>query len=175
MVSSRPSGIPEELRSDGAPSGSGRCRARRFTRAKMRLRRGLAGTPAPAHSVLYSITVPIAIEHERDNVFRLAVRGTLLKAEFDGCQERLADEITRRGRVRLLFVLEEFKGWEPQANWNDLYFFVKHGGSIERLAIVGDERWRSAALRFAVADLRKGPVKFFTGDALADAQAWLSA
>ena len=57
---------------------------------------------------------------------------------------------------------------------SDLTFYVKHGGAIERIAIVGDERWRSESLMFAGADLRKAPVEFFSPEKAADARAWLS-
>lgn len=118
--------------------------------------------------------MPIALRHEGDNVYRLDVRGTLRKSDFDRCQEVLAGEIGRIGPVRLLFVLDGFEGWEPHPDWNDLSFYVKHGDSIERIAIVGDERWRDQALMFAAADLRKAPVEFFPEEGAADARAWLS-
>jgi SpoIIAA-like len=118
--------------------------------------------------------MPITLEHERDNVYRLEVRGILRKSDLDRCQDVLAGEIGRIGPVKLLFLLEGFEGWEPHADWNDLTFFVKHGDSIERIAIVGPERWRSPALMFAAADLRRAPVEFFPVDDAADARAWLS-
>jgi hypothetical protein len=79
------------------------------------------------------------------------------------------------GTVRLLFVLTGFEGWEPGAPWNDLTFYVRHGERIERIAIVGDERWKSESLMFAGADLRSGPVEFFVPGALTKAREWLSA
>jgi hypothetical protein len=128
----------------------------------------------PAQSVLFPNTVPIAMEHERDNVFRVEIRGTLRKTDLERCQERLVGEMRRLGPVKLLFVLDGFEGWERQANWNDLSFYVKHGDNIERIAIVGDQQWRSEALMFAGADLRRGPVEFFSEDAIGDARAWLT-
>jgi hypothetical protein len=118
--------------------------------------------------------MPIAMHHECDNVYRLEIRGTLRKADLERCQERLIDEMGRIGLVRLLFVLTQFEGWEPRTDWNDLTFYVKHGGTIERIAIVGPERWRSETLMFAAADLRRAPVEFFPEDAAAEARAWLS-
>jgi hypothetical protein len=56
-----------------------------------------------------------------------------------------------------------------------LNFYLKHGDAITRIAIVGDERWRSLSLMFASADLRRAPVEFFSPDKLADARAWLAA
>jgi hypothetical protein len=75
----------------------------------------------------------------------------------------------------LLCVLTAFEGWESHPDWNSMGFYMTHGDAIERIAIVGDERWRSEAMMFAAADLRKAPVEFFTEDQLADAVAWLSA
>ena len=45
---------------------------------------------------------------------------------------------------------------------------------IERIAIVGPDRWRAETMMFAAADLRRAPVEFFKEDALDAARAWLS-
>jgi SpoIIAA-like len=118
--------------------------------------------------------MPITMSHEHDNLCRVEIRGMLRKADLDECQNRLATEITRDSPVRLLFVLDGFDGWEPHANWNDLSFYVQHGDSIERIAIVGPERWRSQTLMFAGADLRTAPVEFFPEGSVDEARAWLT-
>jgi hypothetical protein len=115
-----------------------------------------------------------SLEHERDNIYRLEVAGVLRMADLLESGALLSAEIGRIGPVRLLVVLEAFAGWDPQGPWNDLSFYVKHGDSIERIAIVGDDRWRSEAMMFAAAGLRKAPVEFFPGNDLAKARAWLS-
>ena len=74
-----------------------------------------------------------------------------------------------------MFVLDQFEGWDARDNWSDLSFYARHGQTIERIAIVGDERWRSEALMFAGADLRNAPVEFFPAPAVTDARAWLTA
>jgi hypothetical protein len=119
--------------------------------------------------------MPITMQHDGNNVYRLEIRGILRKADLDRYQATLAEEMARVGPVKLLFVLKEFTGWEQHADWADMSFYLKHGDSIERIAIVGDERWRDQVLMFAAADLRKAPVEFFSADALTDARAWLSA
>ena len=117
--------------------------------------------------------MPISLEHERDNVFRLDVRGMLRQTEFEQCQQRLTSEMARTGSARLLFVLDGFEGWDPQGCWNDLSFYVRYGDSIERMAIVGPERWRSETLMFA--GVRRAPVAFFVDGSIAEARAWLTA
>lgn len=78
------------------------------------------------------------------------------------------------GFVRLLCVLKDFQGWETNADWNNLDFFMRHGSMVKRIAIVGDPRWRTGALAFAAADLRKAPVKFYPDAQMAQARAWLT-
>jgi stage II sporulation SpoAA-like protein len=118
--------------------------------------------------------MPIALHHESGNLYRVDLRGTLKKAEFERSQSDLAAEIGRLGSVRLLFVLEGFDGWEPTDNWSDLSFYATKGQAIDRIAIVGDERWRSETLMFAGADLRKAAVEFFPTHELSQARAWLA-
>ena len=119
--------------------------------------------------------MPTTLVREENRTYRLEIRGLLTKADLDRVQRELLDTISgdRGGTVRLLVRLEAFEGWETDPRWNDLSFYIVHGDSLERIAIVGDERWRGEALMFAAADLRKGPVEFFTPDLEAEARAWL--
>ena len=116
----------------------------------------------------------ISLEHEQGNVYRVDMRGVLRRTDLDWCQGRLAGEMARIGPVRLLFVLDGFEGWDPEAKWNDLSFYITHGDAIERVAIVGPDKWRDSALMFAGADLRRAPVEYFAEGAGAEARAWLS-
>ncbi|HEX7019157.1 MAG TPA: STAS/SEC14 domain-containing protein [Gemmatimonadaceae bacterium] len=114
------------------------------------------------------------MEHEQRNIFRLDLQDRLRKVDFDYCGERLKSEIARCGTVRLLIVLRDFSGWDPTAPWADLSFYAQHGDAIERIAIVGPNRWRNHMLMFAGADLRQAPVEYFLPGTIAEARAWLS-
>ena len=117
----------------------------------------------------------IRLRHEDGNIYRLDVKGRLRSDELATCQQALASEIRRGRTVRLLVVLEAFEGWDPGGAWRDLSFFVRYGDAIERIAIVGEETWRSLALIFAGVDLRKAHVEFFAEDGVANARMWLAA
>jgi stage II sporulation SpoAA-like protein len=116
----------------------------------------------------------MSVRQEQKNVYRLDVRGTLHRYEFQQCQERLIEEMRRVGNIRLLFVLDGFQGWDPKDDWRDMSFYTKYGSSIDRIAIVGDEQWRSETLMFAGADLRKAAVQFFPTTSLDDAREWVA-
>ena len=119
--------------------------------------------------------MPIAIFPEGGNLVRLEIRGLLTRSEVASCESELARELDRHGSAKVLCIVRDFDGWEPTANWGDLTFYLKHGDAIERIAIVGDERWRSELLMFAAADLRRAPVEFFAEHDVASARAWLAA
>jgi hypothetical protein len=98
----------------------------------------------------------------------------LRKSEMEKAQATLAQEIAQVGKVRLMFVLDQFKGWEKGPDWGDMRFYDTYGHYIERIAIVGEEKWRDDALMFALADLRKAPTRYFLPAELDAARAWMT-
>ena len=117
----------------------------------------------------------ISMQREADNTCVLTIRGILRKHDLAGGQEAVKEVMGRTGTVRLLVILDGFEGWEPGGNWGDLSFYLSHGDRIDKIAILGPDRWRSESLMFAAADLRRAPVEFFVEGAMADARRWLSA
>jgi hypothetical protein len=118
--------------------------------------------------------VGATLRREFDNVYRMDVTGLLRRGDFATIEQDAAATIREHGAIRLLVVLDGFTGWEPGGSWQDLGFYVHHGDDIERIAIVGDEKWRSEALLFAAADLRRAAVEYFRAADLPRAMAWLS-
>ena len=119
--------------------------------------------------------MPVKIEHQPDDIYVLRMSGTLKQSEFGAEQSALARDIDTGSKPRLLIVLENFEGWERNADWNDLDFMISHGGKIARIAIVAEQRWEALALAFAGAGIRRAPVKFFAPTELEQARSWLSA
>ena len=119
--------------------------------------------------------MPITLHRDSPDTFRLDISGVLQRSDYRRCEDELKSELDRAGSAKLLCVLNGFEGWEPHADWSDLAFYVKYGDAIQRIAIVGNERWRAEMLMFAAADLRRAPVEFFPESELTRALAWLSA
>jgi hypothetical protein len=118
--------------------------------------------------------MPATIEHESGDVFRVRVSGVLRKGELEKVQAVAAREMQSRDTLRLLFLLEQFNGWERGADWGDLEFYAAHGKKIDRIAIVGEEKWRDEALMFAGAGLRKADVQYFLPHQKDQARAFLT-
>ena len=116
----------------------------------------------------------VSLRRERDNVYRLEVTGLLRERDFAEVQRIAAAEIRKNGNMRLLVVLDQFDGWEQGVEWRDLNFYVRYGDDIDRIAFVGDARWRSEAVMFVGADLRKAKVAYFRPSDADRAGVWLS-
>ena len=118
--------------------------------------------------------MPIALHRDSDGIYRLEISGLLRKEDYRRCEAELKTELDRVGSAKLLCVLTGFEGWEAGVDWSDLSFYVNYGDALRRIAIVGNERWRSEMLMFAAADLRRGPVEFFSEGDLTKARAWIA-
>jgi hypothetical protein len=54
----------------------------------------------------------------------------------------------------------------------DVSFLLEHESNMEKLAIVGDNKWRDEVLMFAGAGLRSNPLRYFNDEA--SARSWLA-
>ena len=117
--------------------------------------------------------MPIQIKEENDGQ-SVAVRVTGKLVESD-C-ERLVPEFDRlirqHGKLRLLFELTDFHGWDAGALWDEIKFDVKHFADIERLAIVGDKKWEHGMATF-YKPFTKATIRYFDLADAAEAQKWL--
>jgi hypothetical protein len=113
------------------------------------------------------------IQQEGGYLRVLRITGLLRKSELDAALEAEAKQWEPATRVRVLIIVEDFKGWERGADWGDTSFLFAHDDQIDKIAIVADPRWETETLMFAGAGIRRAPVKFFPPDQLALARGWL--
>jgi hypothetical protein len=113
------------------------------------------------------------IEREEGNVRVLRITGLFRKSELDAALATEANQWRPTTRVKVLVIVENFKGWERGADWGDITFFEAHGDQIDKIAIVADPQLETDLLVFAGAGFRRAPVKFFSANQLALARAWL--
>jgi len=117
--------------------------------------------------------MPASIQHEGGTLFRVRISGILRQVELKDVQAVAAREIGRLGTIKLLFVLEDFEGWDRDTAWGDLEFYMAHDKDIEKIGIIGEEKWRDHGMAFAGAGIRKAAVRFFPPAESAQARAWL--
>lgn len=106
-------------------------------------------------------------------VMTVRISGTLSQAALTDLQKTAEDAIRAQGKLRILILAEQFTGWERGGAWDDFSFQEKYDPSIEKMAIVGDQRWEDLALIFTGKGLRRFPIEYFETHELGKARAWL--
>lgn len=110
-----------------------------------------------------------------DGILTVRITGRLAHPELRAAQHQAAAILQGESKVRLLVLADGFQGWERGGDWGDLSFQVENDPFIEKMAIVGEQRWEDLALIFAGKGLRKFPVEYFQSADLARARTWLAA
>ena len=118
--------------------------------------------------------MPVEIIDASGKLLQIKIRGMLKKADYDRIIQIAKEAIEREGKVHALVILEAFEGWERGGDWGDVSFMMEQGQHIEKMAIVGDEKWKDDAFAFTAKGFRPTAIEFFAPSRLKEARAWLS-
>jgi SpoIIAA-like len=118
--------------------------------------------------------MPVEVIDASGKLLQIKVRGMLKKADYDRIIQIAKEAIKREGKVLALITLEGFEGWERHTDWGDVSFMTQEGKHIEKMAIVGDEKWRDDALAFTAKGFRPTTIEFFPASRLNEARRWLN-
>ncbi len=116
------------------------------------------------------MSMEVHIEGQRLLVVR--IHGVLRLRELEEIQRAAAKLIGEVGKITPLILLDEFQGWEHGEEWGDVSFLIEYQDDIEKMAIVGQEKWREEVLLFAGVGIRRSPVRYFNDSE--SARAWLA-
>ena len=109
---------------------------------------------------------------EEGKLIRVRVSGKLTQEDYDKLIPAWQRVIGSQGALRMLFVMEDFHGWEIGAAWDDLHFELTHASSLERMAMVGDKAWEKWMAKLG-AYFAPEMVKYFDASELAEAERWV--
>jgi phage gp16-like protein len=112
------------------------------------------------------------LKESSGNVVGFRLSGKLTDADYKAMGPELEKAIEKSGKIRVLWFLEDFHGWEAKAVWDDYEYWRKYGKNFEQVAIVGNKRWEDWMAKLAKLFL-KGGVKYFDDSQLEDAWAWV--
>ena len=118
--------------------------------------------------------MPVEIVDAAGKLLQLKIRGMLKKADHERIIQIAKEAIAREGKIRALIIAEAFEGWERSGDWGDVSFMIEEGQHIEKMAIVGDEKWRDDALAFTAKGFRPTDIEFFQASRMNEARMWLS-
>ena len=115
----------------------------------------------------------IQIVHpEQGNLLKVTITGKLQGEDYDAFAPAVERLIEREEKIRVLVILRDFDGWSAGALWEDIKFDAKHFNDIERVAIVGDEKWEKGMAAFCK-PFTTANVKYFDITDTAAAESWV--
>ncbi|HXT10128.1 MAG TPA: STAS/SEC14 domain-containing protein [Candidatus Angelobacter sp.] len=108
--------------------------------------------------------------------------GTVLEVDASGkltdedYQQQFIPEVERltkeHRKIRLLFEMNQFHGWEPKAAWDDLKLGSRHRDNIERVAMVGEKHWQHWMASFAK-PFTAAQIRYFDKTQAGEARVWV--
>jgi SpoIIAA-like len=119
--------------------------------------------------------MPIELsEANGGKVLAIHVTGKLEATDYERFVPEFERLVRLHGKLRVLFDMAAFHGWEISAAWEDLKFGVMHFGDIDRLAMVGETKWQQGMAVFCK-PFTQAAVRYFDQADAAEARKWLSA
>jgi hypothetical protein len=113
-------------------------------------------------------------EEANGKILIVQASGKLTKADYERFVPETERLIKKFGKIRVLFDMHDFHGWEAGAVWEDIKFDVKHFKDIEKLAVVGERAWEHGMATFC-RPFTTAAIKYFDRSQAAEARAWIEA
>jgi hypothetical protein len=111
-------------------------------------------------------------EKKEGKILEVRVSGKVVHEDYRHFVPEFERLVKQHGKIRVLFEMTEFHGWEGAALWDDLKFDLKHFSDIERLAMVGNKKWEKGMSIFCK-PFTTAKIRYFDEAQAAEARAWL--
>ena len=118
----------------------------------------------------------MTIESLSDNVLKIVMPAKLSAQDVTQAAERLDGSIAQHGRIRVLFDLRNFGGWENMealgAHLDQFKFIGERAKHIDRIAVIVGHPWQQQFIAL-IRNMLPAPVQPFESSEEAAAVDWL--
>lgn len=104
----------------------------------------------------------------------MKINGQVSVADYDKLQSLILSSLAEYNDCQILIILNNFKGWSKDDKWDEILFMQEHQDKVQKIAIVGDEKWKDEVFMFTGKPFRKTEIEFFPENQLNQAKQWLS-
>jgi hypothetical protein len=105
-------------------------------------------------------------------VLAVTFHDRITRQDYDQFVPAVNRAVRKHRKVRLLVEMADVHGWSVGALWEDLKLDLKHYGHVERLALVGDQKWESGLAVYSRM-LGTAEIRHFDAAHAAEARAWV--
>jgi hypothetical protein len=117
--------------------------------------------------------MPCEIVEKEGGFITLRISGLLKKQELAQSEKAAIAVMKSGGKVRFLFLVEDFLGFDNKSDWGDVSFQYQYDDQIEKIAVVCEQRWHDMAEAFTGKGIRSVEIRIFTPSQIALAKAWI--
>ena len=113
------------------------------------------------------------IENAAAKSLEVKISGKLSADDYEILEPGVEKLIGDSGKIKILFIMHDFHGWDMGAVWEDIKFATKHCRDIEKVAMVGEktwEKWMAAICK----PFTMSSIKYFDASEQAEARRWLA-
>ena len=115
----------------------------------------------------------LAIVEDLDKgILSVSVSGKLEREDYDVLGAEFDRMVAQHGSIRLLLELKDFHGWTAGAAWEDAKLGFRHYSDIDRMAIIGENKWQQGMTQF-VKPFTRADVKYFDAADVDAASNWV--
>lgn len=116
----------------------------------------------------------VTVNTQGSNVLSIQASGKFSKEDYERFVPEVERLISKVGKIRILFEMRDFHGWDTHALWEDIKFDIKHFSDVERLAMVGEKKWEEWMARFCK-PFTTAAIRYFYRAQAEEARAWIEA
>jgi universal stress protein A len=112
------------------------------------------------------------IPMDNEHIFGIRAEGVLTDADYQRFLPELEAFIKQKGTISAYVDMQDFKGWEAKAAWDDLKFGLAHDLDFYRIAIIGTSRWQKWLINVS-SIFFSAEMRFFPPEKTQEALEWL--
>lgn len=106
-------------------------------------------------------------------IIHFTVTGKLEQEDYNVFVPEMERQIAAHKPIRIIFELNDFKGWSAGALWEECKLAYKHLGSdVERIALIGDKQWEKNMAVFTQ-PFTKTDIRYFDTAEKLQAETWI--
>ena len=113
------------------------------------------------------------VENAEERTLEVSVSGKLSAEDYERLEPGVDRLIASSGKIKILFIMHDFHGWDLGAVWEDIRFATRHCRDIEKVAMVGEnawEKWMAAICK----PFTMSSIKYFDAGEDDAARQWLA-
>ena len=115
----------------------------------------------------------IKLDEKNDGqILEVHVTGKLIHEDYQHFGPEFDRLAELHGKIRILFEMVDFHGWNAAALWDDIKLDIKRHADIEKLAMVGDRKWEEGMSAFCK-PVTNAKIRYFDHEAIEAARTWL--